>query len=548
VALGAFWIMAAVLQLQGGGILWADDSGPIPLGAPGAGRDAVADLVIGVPQEDLAGSPDINAAGAVHVLYGNDYGPSVTGDDWWTQDVPGVDEAQAMERFGDALAAGDFNGDGRTDLAIGSPGEDAGGVDGSGAVFILYGGDNGFSTSGLQMLDQALAGMPDSAEESDFFGATLAAGDFDHDGFCDLAVGATLEGVDGMWSAGAVFVVYGSLSGLTTVRSPLFLHQNLSGLAGDAENDNRFGSALATGDFNHDGYSDLAIGVPNNTTVEGIVVSDSGAVYVLYGAWYGLVTSSSRFLTQDTISVLDAREINDHFGAALAAGDVNGDGYDDLIVGVPDEDLITGGSSQADAGVFHLFYGIATGIALPGNEVWDQAAAALASDLHGYALAAADFNRDGFDDLAAGVPGDVGGTGSVSVLYGSASGLGSGELWRQGSDFGNIYDTPEAGDWFGAALAAGDLDGDGYDDLVVGVPFEDISTATDAGMVHVIYGSVNGLTDNGDTIFHQLIMGIAGDGIQANDYFGRRLAVIPQSPVVFRDGFESGGLNAWSAP
>ena len=129
-----------------------------------------------------------------------------------------------------------------------------------------------------------------------------------------------------------------------------FWHQDSSSLVGTNEEFDQFGSAVATGDFNNDGYADLAIGVPQED-IRSFV--DAGAVQVIYGAEGGLSTDSNQRWSQDTFGIVGDPEDGDLFGSSIVAGDYNGDGYDDLAVGSPGEDV----GPQMNAGAVNVIYG-----------------------------------------------------------------------------------------------------------------------------------------------------------------------------------------------
>jgi hypothetical protein len=304
---------------------------------------------------------------------------------------------------------------------------------------------------------------------------------------------------------------------------------------------NMFGMATATligslllgyataqaGDFNHDGFDDLAIGVRGETV--GNV--RSGAVAVLYGTTAGITATSpaDQFFSQDTAGVPGASQDGDNFGFALATGDFNRDGFDDLAIGIPNRDV----SGLSDAGAVAIIFGSSTGLSTThiAPQLFTEATAVF-SALFGSSLAADDFDGDGFCDLAIGAPSEriglASGAGVVNVLYGTSAGLSTArrQVFHQGS--GGIGDTPEQNDAFGASLAASDFNGDHLADLAIGAPRENVGTATDCGMVHVLFGFPNGLSGVGSLTLQQGVNGMPGSR-QSGDQFGFALAAVPRA-------------------
>ncbi len=221
-------------------------------------NDGFADLAVGVAGENLGA---IGNGGAVNVLYGTASGLTGAGSQLFTQDtgVPGA--AELGDGFGDALAVGDFDGDGFADLAVGVSLEDVGAVVDAGAVNVLYGSAGGLTGAGSQLFTQDSPGVVSRTEPHDDFGDVLGAGDFDGDGFADLAVGVRREDVGATAGAGAVNVLYGTAAGLTGAGGQFFT-QDSPGVPGVVEPDDEFGVAVGAGDFDGDRFVDLAVGAP----------------------------------------------------------------------------------------------------------------------------------------------------------------------------------------------------------------------------------------------------------------------------------------------
>ncbi len=544
------------------GDVGGDFAGTSVSGAGDVNGDGYADLIIGAYFGDDGGG----AAGEAYIVYGAAAGAgSIDGTQRQVIDLTNFDPTEGFIIQGDTAAdlagrsvsgAGDVNGDGYADVIVGGDRGDDGGSN-AGEAYIVYGSETGTGSNdgtGRQIVDltsftpsQGFIIQGDMA--GDQVGVSVSgAGDVNGDGFADLIVGGE-RGDDGGTDAGEAYIVYGSAGGtgiLDGVRQVIdltsftpaqgFIIQGDTGGLGDGD---FMGISVSdAGDVNGDGYADLIVGAEGGNDGG----SDAGEAYIVYGSALGtgsndgagrqvidltnFIPSQGFIIQGDTGSDFTAHSVS-------GAGDINGDGYGDLIVGAEGGD--DGGNLAGEA---YIIYGSAAGTGSndgAGRQVIDLTnfipsqgfiiQGDTDNDFTGHSVSGAgDLNGDGYGDLIVGAYGND--EGAAYIVYGSAAGTGSNDgAGRQVIDLTNftpsqgfIIQGDAAGDQAGISVSgAGDVNGDGYADLIVGA-FNGGDGGASAGEGYVIYGFDNEFrqvsvgTDGVD----YLIGGNADDSLSGN--------------------------------
>ncbi len=423
---------------------------------------------------------------------------------------------QYGEEFGySVFANGDINGDGYDDIVVGSPGYDNTSTD-NGRLYVYYGNDTFY----FDNADVIIECTSDSA----LFGKSVCMGDFDEDGYADVMVGSPFYMDNTGVKVGAAFVYRGEETGLETT----YEWRQLG-----TQNNEQFGYSVSyVGDVNGDGFGDIIVGSPYYDNANG----DAGRVFVYYGGKDGF--------SSEPDAMWYPKETDGSYGGEVKhIGDVNGDGYGDICIGAPYWD-----GGETDEGAIFVYYGSSDGIDADAYAYDFMAESNDVEGLFGYSIGyVGDMNGDGYDDMIVGEPGYDGYRGKAVLYRGDSTGIiptawygvgdvgtkeqygfsvsGCGDIDNDGyNDFMvsspyyingsgavgkvTVYYGREGilpavvqtfygytdGDEFGYSISyAGDVNGDGYDDIVIGAPGTIVDGVDNTGMIMVMFGDSSGL-------------------------------------------------------
>ena len=499
--------------------------------------DGIDDLIItakdaGIPLSE-SGYYNSDRRGRAYVIFGsserND--PTLNLTDLNGSNGFTISGSDAKHNLGSAVSAGDINGDGIDDLVIGAPNAGLNAVnfgfsysENNGEAYVIFGRRNGFASDfNLQNLNGRNGFTLKGINPSDLLGTAVSStGDINGDGIDDLTVSAVGRGQEVTNSSGfsysdrrgEVYVVFGRRDGFESLLDLFDLNGgNGFVLQGKDANDSLGGALSNAGDLNGDGIDDLVVGASNAGDVLDSPFADGysdrrGEVYVVFGRRNGF---DSRLNTANldgsngfTLSGLD---IEDALGSDVSnIGDLNGDGIEDLIIGAAGASVAGEYTQEGQAyvvfgrrGSFDAQFDLGSlngsnGFSLVGID---------ADDGLGNAVSAGDFNGDGIDDLLVGASGAGENTstygysysdrrGEAYVIFGRASGFNARiDLANLNEDAGTRVAGINPEDLLGNAVSsAGDINGDGADDLVIGAVGVDLAGEfTDEGSAYVVFGT-----------------------------------------------------------
>ena len=486
--------------------------------------------------------------------------------------------ANALDSSGLAVSSvGDINNDSIDDFAIGAPGIDHNGRDGSGSTYIVYGKANGFNSNiNLGNLDASDGFRIAGANRSDGSGRSVSSGDVNDDGYNDIIIGASGADYNGRDGSGSTYVVFGKESGFSGTVDLSNIVGNGGGVRLDGESINDWsGGSVSSGDVNDDGYDDIIIGA-HGADSNGRL---SGSTYVVFGKADGANGLNGVINLSDIVASNDREGFriegysgsgysgSGYSGVSVSSGDINDDGYDDVIIGAhyatPDGVIRSGAtyvvfgkasaSSDFNAIVPLSELDGSDGFRIEGESERDYSGQSVSS--------AGDINGDGYEDIIIGASSaDSNGnriSGSSYIVFGKEDGFNEvmelSDIARgDGSDGFRIDGEGERDQSGFSVSSAGDFNGDGYDDIIVGAVGADSNgirtwTGTGSGSSYVVFGKArgfNGTMQLSDIVASNGRDGLRLDGENAGDSSGGRVS---SAGDVNHDGYDDIIIGAYGA-
>ena len=421
-------------------------------------QDGYSDLIIGSPSKN---ADDIEDSGGVWIFFGGEGGIySEIGSSKFIHQglemIPTIPEQS--DHWGFTLETGDFDLDGFGDIVISAPGKTINGKENSGEITILYGNRSRNLGQRVRTFNQSDRHIPDAAESDDRWGSALASGDFNGDGFSDLAIGSPGERWGDYTEVGAITILYGSKNGLKSEKS-VRLHQSTPGVPDKNEPNDQWGSNLISGDFNNDGYEDIAIGTPNESSGD---QKETGTITILQGSSLGITTQKSKFIHKGSLNIPGNIASYDRWGSVLIAADFNKDGYVDIVAGTPDETV----GLAYKSGSLTLLNGSAIGPIGKDSFTLNQISPGINgvsenADFWADSLAVTDLNGDGHADLVVSATTESVGThfdtGSITFIWGSEEGINQAQSLTINQDSQNVPSENKSNDYWGRLGTTGTL-------------------------------------------------------------------------------------------
>ena len=509
----------------------SDQSGRSVSGAGDVNGDGLADIIVGVSRAE----PNGLFSGASYVVFGKSDGGVVELSDIDNGGGFAINGASRLDQSGFSVSgAGDVNGDGLDDIIIGAHYADSNENSKNGASYVVFGKTDGdiIELSDINNTDNNRGFALNGVNVDDYSGSSVSgAGDVNGDGLDDIIIGAYLANPNGR-NSGASYVVFGKSDGGIIELSDIDDTDSPGGfvLNGRDLEDQSGVSVSAAGDVNGDGLDDIIIGA-HRTNPSGF---RSGTSYVVFGKSDGAIVELSDIEEENGGGfVINGANESDQSGRSVSgAGDVNGDGLDDIIVGARYADPSSGGR---DSGASYVVFGKSdegtvelTAIEMSDNNNGFVINGESGGDQSGVSVSGAgDINGDGLDDILIGAyladPNGNSNSGASYLVFGKTDGnavalsdvgQGSGGFVINGV---NVNDQSSH-----SVSGAGDVNGDGFDDLLIGAYQADPNSVNDSGASYVIFGgqgsdsamvgTASADTLTGDNMANQLIGG-AGDDV-----------------------------------